>query len=187
MREPLEPYTPSILIQIDSGLHPPRLRLKVTRPEVQEKYVALSYCWGDVDSPRTILTNLDIWTQDLPFSLLPQTIQDAVLVTKELGLNYLWVDRFCIVQDDEVAKAQEISRMAQIYGAAYVTILASAARKSSDGFLRLRTPDPPSRTFSLPYRGRDTEESAKTGSIILSLSHPDQSDDEPINSRGWTL
>jgi hypothetical protein len=43
---------------------------------------------------------------DLPWALLPKTIQNAIIVTHELGLCYLWVIAICIVRDDEEKKAR---------------------------------------------------------------------------------
>jgi hypothetical protein len=44
-------------------------------------YVALSYVWGGVQASHKALAN----------GRLPQTIEDAITVTKALGLRYLWV------------------------------------------------------------------------------------------------
>jgi hypothetical protein len=37
----------------------------------------------------------------IPLSSLPKTFLDAIVVTKALGLRYLWIDSLCIIQDDE--------------------------------------------------------------------------------------
>lgn len=51
-------------------------------------YFALSYVWGGViPSPRA-----------LEKRSLPQTIEDAVTATKEMGYRYLWVDALCIAR-----------------------------------------------------------------------------------------
>lgn len=44
------------------------------------KYAALSYVWGEAKSG----TNLEF----------PATIEDAISITRALGLGYLWVDRY---------------------------------------------------------------------------------------------
>lgn len=50
-------------------------------------FVALSYVWGPPSAqPDLISTSLDI--------VLPPTIEDSITVTRELGLTYLWIDRY---------------------------------------------------------------------------------------------
>lgn len=55
---------------------------------------------------------------------LPQTIEDSITVVKALGVQYLWVDRYCIKQVHAADKQFQISQMAKIYGRAYATICA---------------------------------------------------------------
>lgn len=83
-----------------------------------EKYVALSYVWGEVAV--------------VPGSW-PQVVLDAILVTRKLGLRYLWVDRFCIDQDDAQTKHSLISNMAAIYQNAEFTIIAAAGSGANHG------------------------------------------------------
>jgi hypothetical protein len=55
------------------------------------KYVALSHSWGR--SPRLMATksNLDDLMHGINLSTLPKTFQDAIRVTKVLGIRYLWI------------------------------------------------------------------------------------------------
>ena len=88
-------------------------------------YATLSYCWG---GPQTFATTLDTITKfatGFPISELPKTLQDAVQVTKRLGLEYIWIDSLCIIQDSPSDKSHEIPRMALYYKNSYVTICAS--------------------------------------------------------------
>ena len=73
-----------------------------------ENYVALSYVWGP------------------PSGDWPKTIRDAVEVTKQLGEQYLWVDRLCIDQSNLQEKQFLISKMNAIYEGAEFTIVAAA-------------------------------------------------------------
>lgn len=54
---------------------------------------------------------------------------------RKLSVRYLWVDTLCIVQDDEIDKAGQLSSRGTIYKQAQFTIAAAAAAKASDGFL----------------------------------------------------
>jgi len=56
-----------------------------------------------------------------------------------IGIQYLWIDSLCIIQDSTKDKEVEISRMAEICQNSYVTISAASARGSIDDFL---TPKP---------------------------------------------
>ncbi|KAF2019699.1 HET-domain-containing protein [Aaosphaeria arxii CBS 175.79] len=94
-------------------------------------YVALSYVWGKhADALKTLLSNVSTLSVedalDAPSirARLPQTIRDSMLLTGLLGLEYIWIDRFCIVQDDEEMKAEQLDAMAAIYSHAYLTIIA---------------------------------------------------------------
>ncbi|KAH8791421.1 hypothetical protein BGZ57DRAFT_752108, partial [Hyaloscypha finlandica] len=66
---------------------------------------------------------------------LPKPFQAAVTVTKHLGVEYLWIDSFCIIQNSAEDWERECSRMASICTSALVTIAASGAIDSSKGFL----------------------------------------------------
>ncbi|KAF8853466.1 HET-domain-containing protein, partial [Acephala macrosclerotiorum] len=72
------------------------------------------------------------------------TVQDAALITTQLGIKYLWVDRFCIVQDDVVDVEMEIVQMPEIYYNAELTISATRADCAEKGFYPL---DCRARTF----------------------------------------
>jgi hypothetical protein len=69
---------------------------------------------------------------------LPQTFRDAIFVTRALSVQYLWIDSICIIQDDEQDWETESRLMEQIYSYAYVTIAASCASGTEDGFLKSR-------------------------------------------------
>ena len=123
--------------------------------------------------------------RDIATSTLPQTIQDAITVTRELGLRYLWVDALCIVQDSLSDRAAEITKMDRIYQNAQVTISAASAERCQDGFLAIRSGENgPSTSFtSIPYACPNGER----GNVLLRDSQLYQSGSEPINERGWTL
>jgi hypothetical protein len=69
-----------------------------------QKYVCLSYVWG------TDEVDCQTGGNELPQDL-PQTISDAMHVTVEVGLRYLWVDRYCIDNSDLKAKHDAIRNM----------------------------------------------------------------------------
>jgi hypothetical protein len=102
------------------------------------RYAALSYCWGDTKPLVTISSNIKTHYQGITSTDLPQTLQDALRVAKALGLNYLWVDQLCIVQDDPEEWALESEKMGQVYAEAWVVLAATVASDCAQGFLRAR-------------------------------------------------
>ena len=102
-----------------------------------ERYTALSYVWGSVNQLRTEKASLGLLLNDGALSSvidqIPQTILDAVNLTRELGFEYLWVDSLCIVQDDDESKDNFLPNMHLIYGSAWLTIIAQTAENANTG------------------------------------------------------
>jgi hypothetical protein len=64
-------------------------------------YVALSYCWGgDSTFVLNAKTSHDLET-GLPLSDYPRTLRDAIIITRSLEIDFLWVDALCIKQDSK--------------------------------------------------------------------------------------
>lgn len=97
-------------------------------------YAALSYVWGNSDtrseyskwecSKKTLLKMLEKGFFKSDQSQFPPTILDAMRFTKLMGVRYLWVDRYCIVQDDDQDKHSQLRAMGSIYYHAHFTIIA---------------------------------------------------------------
>jgi hypothetical protein len=87
------------------------------------QYVALSYVWGSL---KCLTEGGRLQTN------FPQTIQDAIILTQQLGYKYLWVDRYCISQDKSEKHAQ-IQQMDLIYSGAELTIIAAVGSDPSYG------------------------------------------------------
>ncbi|RBR18917.1 uncharacterized protein FIESC28_05839 [Fusarium coffeatum] len=99
-----------------------------------DRYVALSYVWGPDEQghgsgdPKSVLRDLN--GKSIQIS---NVIQDAMAVTIGLGLQYLWVDKVCINQDDAEEKQQQLRGMDSIYNKAFLTIVAAAGNRASYG------------------------------------------------------
>ncbi|KAF6818651.1 heterokaryon incompatibility protein [Colletotrichum plurivorum] len=78
--------------------------------------------------------------QYIDFDRLPKTFQDAITVTRGLGIDYIWIDTLCIIQGDKDDWENESTKMEEVFSAAYCTISAAAAKSSLDGFLSDRSP-----------------------------------------------
>lgn len=102
----------------------------------QGRYAALSHCWGQIQPLQTTIDTLQARKSSIPLSDMSLTFQQAVAVTRALGLQYLWCDSLCIVQDDELDWAKEAARMATVYQNALVTIAATASESGDQGLFR---------------------------------------------------
>jgi len=113
------------------------IRLHISSPEEEARFVALSHCWGSGSASliRTTTKNMQQRVQGIPFATLPKSFQDAVSVTRSIGVQYLWIDSLCIIQDSIADWERESSQMARIYGDAYLVIAASQATDSTCGFI----------------------------------------------------
>ncbi|PWY93013.1 HET-domain-containing protein [Aspergillus sclerotioniger CBS 115572] len=63
---------------------------------------------------------------------IPLTVQNAFHVVCSLGINFIWVDALCIIQDDDEDKEREIGIMDSIYRNSVLTVCA-ASGSSNDG------------------------------------------------------
>ena len=78
------------------------------------------------------------------------TVQDAVRVVRNLGRRYLWVDKYCINQNEKAEQQMMLRNMDLIYEHAEVTIVAMSGENDEAGLPgvcgRARTPQPQFRT-----------------------------------------
>jgi hypothetical protein len=141
------------------------IQLVETSEMINIPYVALSYCWGKLQNLVLTQETYSQLKDGIDEADLAPTLKDAVVVTRELGLEHLWVDALCIKQDDGTDKAVEIARMCEIYGNAAVTIAASRSSSVDEGFLNPRPPlgqSSPDRVFRIVY---EAEPRSKTPAI----------------------
>jgi hypothetical protein len=109
------------------------------------EYLCLSYLWGHEKTPFTT-TKSNVGDLHQPGALkkyqhkIPSTILDAITLTRILGIRYLWIDRLCIVQDDDQKKQEQIGYMAAIYAGSYFTIVAASGSNNDHGLPGVTVP-----------------------------------------------
>lgn len=144
----LDGTRPNRLISIASDL--PRLVLSSECPKGL-RYATLSHSWGSHQVIKLTSEDLDSFMKVIPVERLPNTFKDAIKIAQRLGLDYLWIDSLCIIQNSEDDWQKESALMSSVYGGSTITIAASSARDSSQGcFLK-----PP--IFSGGLRARITD------------------------------
>ncbi len=75
-----------------------RVRL-ITSEGKRGQWVALSHAWGDFQPIITTKETLPVHQAGIKWSELPPTFQDTIFITRKLGLQYLWIDSLCIIQN----------------------------------------------------------------------------------------
>ncbi|KAL0952937.1 hypothetical protein HGRIS_007150 [Hohenbuehelia grisea] len=159
-------------------------------------YAALSYVWGGPQAQAITKSNIIEYKHSIDLLSLPQTVVDAILVAHQIGLQYLWIDSLCIIQDDDDDKHTELARMRLIYRDAYITLCAASAHGAQEGFLRDRPSHSPSLIpsyevvipFICPGEQRTVGQVCVTLLWVDSILEDVKEYDpvmEPVNARAW--
>lgn len=166
----------------------PTVRLTLSSSlDMDTQYAALSHRWGADKSFVLKSANITVCQQEIPISKISATIRDSIMVTRAIGLRYLWVDSMCIVQDDPSDWARESASMAKVYGLSTCTIAAANSGRGDGGFFATRN----------QYRVRPCHVPSpfKTGSKYsfyimsqyLNLIHDREVRGSPWYNRGWVF
>jgi len=129
---------PTRLLEING----PRIRLVrssdllKSTPAAMLPYVALSHRWGTKQHRTLTAKNIRKYLNGFDIASFPQTFQDAVFVTRHLGMQYLWIDALCILQDSKNDWKIESLKMGDVYQCAEVVLAAHCAGDDSEGLLQ---------------------------------------------------
>lgn len=184
-RSPASSFVPTRLLHIKGDGE--NISLVLTDKCDNIKYLALSHCWGlsTKDHPhfKTERANMADRIARIPSKEMPQNFQDAAIVARTFGVEYMWIDSLCIIQDDQQDWETEAASMCAIYEHAYLTIVATSAAESHEGFLKRTS----SRIIVMPY----PSSTAPEGVFYID---PDPRDgiydlveSSKWNRRGWTF
>jgi hypothetical protein len=154
--------------------------------------VALSYCWGQDPSrqpPKTTSKNIQLMYEEMKLSDFPQIFKDAIWMTRQLRVKYLWIDSICIIQKksdirdsefrDEIHErdwAEESVKMKSYYGNAYLTLSVLDGKDSHTSMLS-------------PRAEENTVRLKDCGLILGPYRRPWHQifEDSILNSRGWVF
>ena len=122
---------------------------------------------------------------------LPKVFQDAIQVSLELGISYIWIDSLCIIQDSKEDWEHEAKRMGGVYSNGEFNIAATGYEDGASGLFGERKALPLVHTplyvdFVLVDEKRETE-AAHAGIYVRA------DEDEfrhkvtfgPLNDRAW--
>lgn len=147
-------------------------------------YTALSHCWGLGPVVTTTRESFRERQEQIDFASLPLTFQNAIEVTRNLGIRYLWIDSLCIIQNDEQDWQTESATMAAVYSNAYLVIGADRSTSCHGGFLK---PDNRGRS-AFPIATVPGDDRSRC--VVYARRrrwHDNIYDHEPLVTRAWTL
>lgn len=190
--EPSDP--PTRLLEICGSYSGPNVRLIETEDlptRLSLRYTALSHCWGPEGSPRLKTTpeNIHSRKSEIPWSTIPQTFKDAILFTYQLGVQYIWINSCCIIQDEPGGAdwQREAAKMAGVYSHSYFTIVAARSPNSGTGLFQIVSHDLTSR----PLMKVSSLDAKQTDQVVLfaqqrqEYDHSCDTREYPLMSRGW--
>jgi hypothetical protein len=179
---------PTRLIDVGDPRNYAQPRLVETRGQ-RGQYVTLSHSWGKSKPPSTTKANLSSRLSSMPLGSMPKTFRDAVNIVRMLGYRYIWIDSYCIVQDDDTDWQRECASMAAVYSNCVVTLAAPFAIDCHAGFSRGLHPIPAKAWCDIPVHWPGA-----TNPDQLRVIHPYNRkhgradwDESPLAERAWVL
>ncbi|KAF2743813.1 HET-domain-containing protein [Sporormia fimetaria CBS 119925] len=163
------------------------IRLIDTREEsVSGPYVTLSHCWGNNKPLRLLRANLDQFRKGSSFSALPLTFQEAIIFTRSLGVEYIWIDSLCIIQDEDWLDDwfREASRMQDVYSGGILNLAADAALDGTQGLFRDRDVGVGFECPLLFSSGESSEPKSGAWQLAIAGTWIDVVE-SPLSKRGW--
>jgi Heterokaryon incompatibility protein (HET) len=111
------------------------LRLVVTAElEKDVEYLTLSHCWGTRRPAQTLTHNYEQLKLGIPLDMINSvTYQEAFIITRRLGFQYIWIDSLCILQDDAQDWQIEAAHMSEVYGHSLLNLIAAHAKDDREG------------------------------------------------------
>lgn len=149
------------------------------------KYMTLSHRWNENNLIRLTTVNYADFAHQIDKALLPKTFIEAMEVTRQLGMFYLWIDSLCIVQDSVDDWQRESSLMSGVYTGSWCNIAATNAYGRDPGLYTDRDPreirgcilkDP---TFDTTFKVETDFYGSRNWEESISKS--------PLMKRGWVL
>lgn len=104
------------------------------------RYTTLSHRWGSCPTLQLVTDNITSFRTSIEMNILPKTYADAIVITRALGIRYIWIDSLCIIQDSREDWIRECGMMSQVYKHSTCNIAAIDALDSHGGCFFQRDP-----------------------------------------------
>ena len=182
------PFQPTRLVEIaplasasDDELH---LRIAGEHSPLVP-YMTLSHCWGKSEFLKLTKTTYQRLRDGFSAAdTLSKTFQDAIIICRELGVKYLWIDSLCIFQDSAEDWRYEAAQMGQVYEHSLCNIAATGVFNDEEGCFRDRDVSFVQRcTIKSEWEHRHNA----TWEIINHHFWRARINRAPLNRRGWVM
>lgn len=146
--------------------------------------MTLSHCWGGAVPLTLTSATFTKFLADIPYIDLPRTFQEAIQVTRNLEIQYLWIDSLCIIQGSSEDWKREAAMMGEVYRHSWCNIAATKARDGRGGCFDERHP-----FLVNPCRIQTTwlDEPRGTFYCVPQGIWNSQIDTCPLSTRGWVF
>ncbi|CAG8957190.1 hypothetical protein HYFRA_00009391 [Hymenoscyphus fraxineus] len=156
------------------------------------RYLALSHCWGLAmpDTARTLTATIEKKQISIEEHELTRTFRDFINIARNLGIQYVWIDSLCIIQDDAADWEKEASQMASVYSNSYLTIAASSSADGNGGCAvwdsqrSLGPVDVDCVPVEADFKPATTNYKFR---VWTRNPSPTSFSNDPLQTRGWTL
>lgn len=138
------------------------------------QYAALSYVWSQCDTDYSTETTVSA-RRDKIIDKLPRLLEHSISLVRDLGIKFLWCDRYCIDQNNAEEVVTQVQQMDRIYANAELVIVAVADVDGLPGIGGMT-------------RGSQNVFKFSNHSIVLPFQNPAlEIRNSKWNSRGWTF
>jgi hypothetical protein len=187
-----EPYPTRMLDLGVNSREEGDVRLVISKTEsVAGRYMTLSHCWGNLCIKTLTTGNLAEFRSRISFAELSKTFQEAIVVTRKLGIRYLWIDSLCIIQEGEGSKddwLHESGMMDSIYQNSFLNIGATSAYDGNGGCFRERNYEKVSQPiFYKPACKMHPDKCRNPYRLVEDSFFEDTILSEPLLQRGWVF
>jgi hypothetical protein len=181
-------WAPSRLLDIGPATNSFPTTIKLRKTDSWQRsvhYTTLSHCWGSVQPFRLLRSNLSKLMDGISIDALPKTFQDAIYATWKFGIQYLWIDSLCIIQDSKEDWNFESSLMTQVYGRCLLNLAATSSNDCTGGLFQNR---PPSYSGSRFISVESMKDGFKSSYQLWDQNiWPASFESAKLNTRAWVM
>ena len=178
-------FHPTRLVELRPPNSSSGLDLRITYQVPPEcPYMTLSHTWGTARFIKLTKSTSQSLQYGFQSKDLPKTFRDAIEIARKFGINYLWIDSLCILQDSADDWTHEAARMGDVYYNSLCNIAATGASDSGQGcfFDRDRSLITPC-TVKSKWKNKIDHEYH----VIEALFWQEQMVSAPLNRRAWVV